>query len=255
MRHSPVDLDSLVAPLRHFEVPEAWDAQLLLIPEVCLQLLLDHIQRYDIREVLELGTGFGATSCTIASYFKAQGAGRITTVDRHLHQPVNVEVLRDYLGLDGRYLNSVVEPLGYNWFLADLLGADSSEFWKDQMQDPTNGSGPKFDLVFLDGAHEWEPDALAFELATRLLKPGGWIVLDDLDFRLRQIEDRLPAGQYSQRELDSFQVRMIYERLLQSHPSYGFTRAFPEDRMAWGRKLRPIISLKGIWDRIRYTRG
>ena len=42
---------------------------------------------------------------------------------------------------------------------------------------------PGYDFCFLDGAHLWEPDALAALLVTQLLRPGGWLLMDDLHFR------------------------------------------------------------------------
>jgi predicted O-methyltransferase YrrM len=39
---------------------------------------------------------------------------------------------------------------------------------------------PIFDFCLIDGAHTWETDGLAFFLITKILKSGGWLVLDDI---------------------------------------------------------------------------
>ncbi|MGL5809687.1 MAG: hypothetical protein ACRCYQ_07075, partial [Nocardioides sp.] len=39
-----------------------------------------------------------------------------------------------------------------------------------------------FDFAFIDGAHSWFVDGLAFFLVDKLLKPGAWVLFDDLDW-------------------------------------------------------------------------
>jgi predicted O-methyltransferase YrrM len=50
------------------------------------------------------------------------------------------------------------------------------------MKFPEDDPTPRFDLCYLDGAHNWFVDGLAFFLVHRLLKPGGWIIFDDVDW-------------------------------------------------------------------------
>ena len=59
----------------------------------------------------------------------------------------------------------VAEPLGYNWWLGDALGTRHGDAARER----------GFDFCLLDGAHEWNQDALAFLLVARLLRPGGWL--------------------------------------------------------------------------------
>lgn len=51
----------------------------------------------------------------------------------------------------------------YNWGLGKALA-----------------NNQRFDFVFIDGAHTWHHDALAFLLVDRMLVRGGWVVFDDL---------------------------------------------------------------------------
>ena len=40
--------------------------------------------------------------------------------------------------------------------------------------------------MFLDGSHNFDIDGLAVVLAEKLLRPGGWLLLDDLDWTYEQ---------------------------------------------------------------------
>ena len=41
---------------------------------------------------------------------------------------------------------------------------------------------PEFDFVFLDAGHTWDVTGFAFFLVDRLLRPGGWLLFDDLNW-------------------------------------------------------------------------
>lgn len=65
--------------------------------------------------------------------------------------------------------------------------SDSSYTWwlKGQIENRTDDGGmtvPMYDFCFLDGAHNWTIDGLSVYLIERLLTPGGWLLLDDLDW-------------------------------------------------------------------------
>ena len=77
----------------------------------------------------------------------------------------NVEELLDRVGERDR-VSVFYEPTSYTWRLMRFLE-----------EDPT----PRFDLCYLDGAHRYV-DALAFFLVDRLLRPGGWVIFDDLNW-------------------------------------------------------------------------
>ena len=67
----------------------------------------------------------------------------------------------------------------YNWSLMQLLAEHG---------------GRCFDYVFLDGAHTWALDALAFLLVDRLLTPGGYVDFDDYGWTTRALAVDGPAG-------------------------------------------------------------
>jgi hypothetical protein len=84
---------------------------------------------------------------------------------------------------------------------------------------------PVFDYCFLDGAHTFVIDALTFFLCDRLLKTGGYMDFDDYGWRLRGSSmdpSRLPitAQQYTDEQIDSFQVKMIVDDLVRRDGRY-----------------------------------
>ncbi len=103
------------------------------------------------------------------------------------------------------------------------------------MRQLRDGAGPSFDFCYLDGAHTWDVDGFAFLLLDRLMKPGGWVLFDDLDWSLAEDPDVKP-GDLPEEERLARQVRLVWDLLVVPHPNYGLLR---EDGM-WGyaQKLR-----------------
>ena len=99
----------------------------------------------------------------------------------------------------------------YNWSLKKLL-------------DSTNG--PCFDYVFLDGAHTWAHDALAFFLADRLLRPGGHLDFDDHNWSLARSPTLRPsvfprtAEDYTPEQIKCRQVKAILDLLVRRDSRY-----------------------------------
>lgn len=219
-------LGTVMDRLRAFRPPDGWQATIFLFPDSAMEEMFDHVPKNEARHCLELGTGFGATTCVLAAAIDEIGGGRIVTIDQYLHEPVNVRRLLEHVGLSSDLVDAVAEPLGYNWWLADQL---------------RNGfvSSPSFDLCFLDGAHEFQPDALAFHLAARLLKRGGTFVFDDLNFHLRQVSNwRDVFASRSDRELDTEQIRMLWDLVVLPHPAFHRFRITCDGRVGWAQKRR-----------------
>jgi hypothetical protein len=78
---------------------------------------------------------------------------------------------------------------------------------------------------------------------TRLLRPGGWLLMDDLHFRPRDHPGWETAfSQMSEDELNTGQVGMVYDLLVKTHPQLGRFTLSNAGHMGWARKLggRPI---------------
>jgi predicted O-methyltransferase YrrM len=167
------------------------------------------ITEHGYRQVLELGFRHGVSTCYIAAALQDNGGGHLTTIDLEGARTENPSVLEllARLGLQ-QHVTVHFEPTSYTWRLMKMLQA---------------GTGPCFDLVYIDGAHDWFTDGFAFCLVDRLLLPGGTIVFDDLDWTY----DTSPSMKGSERvlrmpteERSTPQVRQVYELLVKTHPDY-----------------------------------
>jgi len=99
----------------------------------------------------------------------------------------------------------------YNWSLMRLLAAHRE---------------PLFDYVFLDGAHTWALDALAFCLVDRLLRPGGIVDFDDYHWTVRASPSMRPEifpdvlDLYTDEQIDARQVALVVDLLARRDGRY-----------------------------------
>jgi predicted O-methyltransferase YrrM len=179
----------------------------------------DFIVENGIRDILELGFRHGVSTVYMAAALARAGGGRITTIDLNsaMDERPSIEELLAKVGERDR-VDVYYEPTSYTWRLMRLL-----------QENPA----PRFDLCYIDGAHDWFVDGFAFFLADRLLRPSGWMVFDDMDWTygtstaLASTERvrRMPPDERSMA-----QVRMVYELLVKTHPGYHNFR----DEGDWG---------------------
>jgi predicted O-methyltransferase YrrM len=180
----------------------------------------DFVRRERPRECLELGFAHGAGTVYIASALEANGAGRLTSVDRAVARELepSAEQLVGRAGLEHR-VELVHEQSSYNWFLHRRI--------RERTRD--GECEPYLDFCFLDGAHTWVDDGLAFFLVDKLLRPGGWILFDDLNWRMPEEWDMVP-----EQERRMTQVQEVFELLVQQHPAYDLIET--DGRWGWARK-------------------
>lgn len=167
------------------------------------------IIEHEVQNILELGFLHGVSTCYMAHALDELGQGHITTIDRGRARQAepNIEQLLEKVGQRHR-VTIHYEPTSYTWRMMKMLEAD-----------PT----PRFDLCYLDGAHNWFVDGFAFFLADRLLTPGGWIIFDDLDWThedSRSLRNSAFTQEMPEEERATAQVRKVYELLVKPHPSY-----------------------------------
>jgi predicted O-methyltransferase YrrM len=178
------------------------------------------------RDVLELGFCHGVSTCYMAAALARNGGGSIVTIDlerARMLEP-NIETLLTSIGERER-VEIHYEPTSYTWRLMKLIEEDPE---------------PRYDFCYIDGAHSWYHDGFAFFLVDRLLRPGGWILFDDLDWTYEGSESvrnepwvrRMPAE-----ERATPQVRKVYELLVRQHAGYD------------------SFSLEGSWAFARKRRG
>jgi predicted O-methyltransferase YrrM len=162
------------------------------------------------RRYAEIGVYKGDTAARIAEVLGGRGELHLFDFEDRL-----VPVLRR-LGAAG-HANVVGHPNSrrlmdsYNWSLMQVLAEHE---------------GPAFDYVFLDGAHTWAHDALAFALADRLLEPGGYLDFDDYAWTLRDSPSMNPAAfpdvrqLYSDAQIEARQVALVVDLLVRRDPRY-----------------------------------
>jgi len=198
--------------------------------------ITDVILENRFQNILELGFRHGVSTCYMAGALDELGTGHVTTIDRLSAREAkpNIDHLLGDLGL-ARYVTVFYEPTSYIWRLMKMLEEDPS---------------PRLDFCYIDGAHNWFTDGFAFFLVDRLLKPGGMIILDDLDWTyessptLRHTEK---VARMPQEEKSTPQVRRVYELLVKPHPAYG---EFME-KGGWAYARKRSAGFEGQCDEVR----
>jgi predicted O-methyltransferase YrrM len=135
------------------------------------RLLYDFVRETKPSAALELGFAHGTSACYIAAALRANGNGRLLTIDNRTarEREPNIFTLLERTGLSA-HVEPIFAARSYTWELMKLIEANTSG----------GRTTPQFDFVFIDGAHTWDADGFAFYLADRLLRPGGWILFDDV---------------------------------------------------------------------------
>jgi predicted O-methyltransferase YrrM len=180
-------------------------------------------------EVLELGTGHGGSACWLATGLLLNGGGTLTTIDRDT-APAVEQLLKSAGVADMTRI--VRASRSYTQELMHLIQANTAD----------NRCNPQFDFCFVDGAHNWDTDGFAFFLVEKLLRPGGWLVFDDLAWtyentlRLSPVDAEV-ARLMSPEERSTPQIRDVFELLVRQHPGFDVVRQFRFH--GWARKSGP----------------
>lgn len=186
--------------------------------------IYDFVIEHEIRHVLELGFAHGKSSCYFAAALdEVGGDAHLLTMDLPAAQrrSPNITEMLERCGLSDR-VTPVYSETSYTWEIKKLLD-ESPE--------------PRFDFAYIDGGHTWDETGFGFFLVDKLLRPGGWMLFDDLDWTLGGSErmrskpwvQKLPADQR-----DSPQVRDVFELLVATHP--GYTDVHEDGPWGWARK-------------------
>ena len=167
------------------------------------------IEENALYDVLELGFAHGVSTSYMAAALGRLGQGSITAIDTYMAKDRNprIEYLLEQVGELDR-VNIFYEPTSYTWRLMKFLEEDPQ---------------PRFDLCYLDGAHNWFVDGFAFFLVDRLLRPGAWIIFDDLNWtydRSPSLKNTEGVKQMPEDERSTPQIKKVYELLVKTHPDY-----------------------------------
>ena len=176
------------------------------------KVVYDLILKANATNCLELGFAHGTGSCYMGAALQETG-GRLISIDNQSAKDRDPNIV-DQLKKAG--LEDVVQPIfaptSYNWELMRLI------------EEHTHGGvcRPFLDFCYIDGSHQWEIDGFAFTLVDKLLKPGGWVLFDDLYWTLEgsSIKDDDWVRRLPEVERQTPQVQKIYELIVKQHPGY-----------------------------------
>lgn len=191
------------------------------------KVLYDFVLEKEVNNILELGFYHGLSAMYMAGALqKRDASGKVTTIDKVSSKELNpnIEALSEKLGLT-EFIEPIYAHNCYTWELGKLLEVEPR---------------PKFDLFFIDGAHLWKTDALAFFLSDKLLAENGWIIFDDLMWAMARDSDpnnNRWTKSFSDEERNSKQVLKVFELIVKEHPNYGHFKT--EDGWGYAQKLGP----------------
>lgn len=171
---------------------------------------LEFLTATNCRTIAEIGVDRGATSEAILAWLDGRGVLHLFDFDDRL-SPVAERLRRKGLANFVTHGNSHRTLDSYNWSLMKVL--------KDS-------PAPLFDYVYLDGAHTWALDALAFFLVDLLLTPGGYVDFDDYDWAIERSPTVNPRvfprmrEMYTEEQMQTRQVASIVELLVRRPGRY-----------------------------------
>lgn len=170
----------------------------------------------------EIGLGYGATTVHFAQILDE--SDELHLFDRN---QIVSELIADLKGLPEPPTVQLVHRgneehryASYSWTLAQ---------WFRELRN-TGKSGRVFDFVYLDGAHAFLHDAAATAVLKRMIKPGGYLVFDDMYWTFASSPTMKPAVwpetgvDYTAEQLTTPHVELVVDVLMR--PDRGFEEVF-----------------------------
>jgi predicted O-methyltransferase YrrM len=190
------------------------------------RLIYDHVIAERPETILELGTAWGVSAAYMAAALDELGRGRIVTIDRLASTRLPEEAAFAQLPQLLERVELIRTPhSSYAWFLKQRV---------EERSDADGNVSPLYDFCYLDGAHDFTIDGLAAVLVEKLLRPGGWLLIDDLDWAYATDGICIPAG-LSEDERRTPPMTAVWELIVKQHPS--FTQFRVQDG-CWGWALK-----------------
>lgn len=168
------------------------------------------LAEYNCIDCLELGFHHGKSSAYIAAALKSMGRGHLTTIDKReaSEREPNIDHVIQELDL-ADVVTRYYEEHSYTWRLMRFL---------EQKRE--------FDFCFVDGGHIWDMTGFAFFLVDMLLRPGGVIVFDDIDWTIQKgiPAERHPKNmspEFLKEYIETPQVGKVFELLVKGSGKYS----------------------------------
>ena len=208
---------------------EKIDAQIGSLQYMSLEkafFMRDFIRKNGCRNLLEIGFFKGKSSTYFAAILEELEEGHLVTIDTQnaMSRKPNIKEVLSITGLSHR-VTPIFAERSFTWELRKLI-----------LKNPR----PQLDFCYFDGGHTWDVTGFGFLLVDMLLKPGGWIIFDDLDWTI-DLSLRSPPNRakqydrYCSDEKSTPGVRSVYE-LIVPHLGYSNFEEIKEYQYGIARK-------------------
>lgn len=208
-------VDTQFGQLRYMKRPQA-------------EFLRSFITENHCSDILEIGFFHGKSSAYIAAIIEDIGHGHLTTIDKTTARKMtpNIVGVLEQAGLSHR-VTPIFAERSHTWELGKMIRAEQR---------------PQFDLCYFDGGHTWDVTGFGFLLVDMLLRPGGWIIFDDLDWTISHTIARHPTTatvykHFSKDEKAAPGVGLVFDHLV---PYLGYTDLRKTRQFSWGIARKPL---------------
>ena len=206
-------VDSMFCDVRHMQTEQA-------------KILRDMIISEGARDILEIGFYQGKSSAYIAAILEDIGEGSLATFDLESakeHSP-NIETILEKTGLSHRVTPFFCKR-SHTWELQRLINAPER---------------PQFDFCYFHAGHTWDVSGFGVLLVDMLLRPGGAILMDDMEWSISRSpfyqKNPKMSKRYDHDEVVSKPVRMVWNTIL-THLGYEYIREYKDQQ--WGLARKP----------------
>ncbi|MCU1594803.1 MAG: hypothetical protein JWO12_2195 [Frankiales bacterium] len=202
----------------------------------------EHFVEHQPRDVLDIGTCFGTSAAYMAGALRYLGRGRVVTVDSNQF---------DDRSPAKEWVEAVLQRCGLRDWVDTVRMPHSSYAWwlLEEVRRRTSAAGvctPGYDFIYLDGAKSLTIDTTAVILAERLLRPGGWLLLDDLNWTFEGREEFVPTTMLgngdryvlSAEERTVPHIAALFDHVLRDHPAFSNLRVDEDREWGWAQKVR-----------------
>lgn len=84
-----------------------------------------------------------------------------------------------------------------------------------------------------------------------MLKPGAWIAIDDINYFFKIMPNwKETHGHYTEKELETYQMKMVYEIVVQQHPDFCDFHLTHDGRIGWARKKTESNSSNNLFSKL-----